>query len=83
MIGTVARLNSPISSTDGRDQRVNGCADLDQMRARIGPYRGGQDDSLADPEIGCIMQRDVRFFDPEDAPAAPPGWSGNIVQGRS
>ena len=29
------------------------------------------------------MQRDVRFFDPEDAPAAPPGWSGNIVQGRS
>jgi putative restriction endonuclease len=29
------------------------------------------------------MLRDVRFFDPDEAPEAPPGWSGNIVQGRS
>ncbi len=28
------------------------------------------------------MLRDVRFFQPGEAPAAPPSWSGNIVQGR-
>jgi putative restriction endonuclease len=61
----------------------NACADLAQMRIRIGRYRGRQDDGGADPEIGCVMLRDVRFFDPADALAAPPGWSGNIVQGRS
>jgi putative restriction endonuclease len=61
----------------------NGCADLAQMRLRISRYRRGQDDGRTDPEIGCVMLRDVRFFHPEDAPAAPPGWSGNVVQGRS
>ena len=61
----------------------NGCADLTQMRTRIAHYRGQQDDARSDPEIGCIMLRDVRFFAPEQAPAAPPGWSGNIVQGHS
>src|SRR2546423_1660870 len=45
----------------------NGCTDLAQMRIRIARYRGRQDDGGADPEIGCIMLRDVRFFDPEDA----------------
>jgi len=61
----------------------NGCASLGQMRQRIGKYRGRLDGGRGDPEIGCIMLRDVRFFDPEEAMAAPPGWSGNIVQGRS
>lgn len=61
----------------------NGCTDLTQMRARIGHYRPRQDLTREDPEIGCIMLRDVRFFDPSDAPPAPPDWSGNIVQGRS
>lgn len=61
----------------------NGCADLAEMRARITRYRRSHDDARSDPEIGCIMLRDVRYFDPDAAPAAPPGWSGNIVQGRS
>jgi putative restriction endonuclease len=61
----------------------NGCADLHQMRTRIHHYRRTDDDGRTDPEIGCIMLRDVRFFDPDTAPPAPPGWSGNIVQGRS
>jgi putative restriction endonuclease len=61
----------------------NGCADLTQMRTRIHHYRRAGDDRRADPEIGCIMLRDVRYFDPDTAPPAPPGWSGNIVQGRS
>jgi putative restriction endonuclease len=61
----------------------NGCADEVEMRRRIGKYRGKRDDARSDPEIGCIMLRAVRFFDPGDAPDAPPGWAGNIVQGRT
>jgi putative restriction endonuclease len=60
----------------------NGCATLGEMRTRILKYRRRTlDDGGADPEIGCIMLRDVQFFDPDKAPEAPPGWSGNIVQG--
>lgn len=62
----------------------NGCATRVEMLTRIRKYRRGiLDRSDVDPEIGCIMLRDVRFFDPDDAPAAPPGWASNIVQGRS
>ncbi|MGH3963172.1 MAG: HNH endonuclease [Pseudonocardiaceae bacterium] len=62
----------------------NGCATVEEMRTRIYRYRRKTlDDGSADPEIGCIMLRDVRFFDPDEAPNAPPGWSSNIVQGRS
>lgn len=41
------------------------------------------DDGGTVPEIGCIMLRDVRFFDLDEAPDAPPGWSSNIIRGRS
>jgi putative restriction endonuclease len=61
----------------------NGCATELEMRRRIGKYRGRLDDGRSDPEIGCIMLRDVRFFDPQEAPGPPPGWAANIVQGRS
>jgi putative restriction endonuclease len=61
----------------------NGCASLPEMRSRIGRYRGKLDDGRDDPEIGCIMLRDVRFVDPDQALDAPQGWSANIVQGRS
>lgn len=60
----------------------NGCASLPEMRSRISKYRRRQDNGRSDPEIGCIMLRDVVFARFEDAPAAPPDWSGNIVQGR-
>jgi putative restriction endonuclease len=59
----------------------NGCATETEMRQRIRKYRGKLDGGR-DPEIGCIMLRHVRFFDPDEAPSAPPGWAGNIVQGR-
>jgi putative restriction endonuclease len=49
----------------------NGCATATEMRARIGKYRRDQDTGHPDPEIGCIMLRDVRFFDPDEAPGAP------------
>lgn len=61
----------------------NGCGSEVEMRARIGRYRGRLDDGRQDPEIGCIMLRDVRFFVPDEAVEPPTGWSGNIVQGRS
>ena len=61
----------------------NGCASLPEMRSRVMKYRGPGASAERDPEVGCIMLRDVRFFAFEDAVDAPPGWSGNIVQGRS
>ena len=60
----------------------NGCASLTEMQARIRHYRRG-DARTTDPEIGCIMLKDVTFFPPDQQPQAPPDWSGNIVQGKS
>ena len=58
----------------------NGAASLDAMRAQIARYRPiapGED-----PEIGCVLIRDPRFF-PEDVTVAPPpGFAANIVQGK-
>lgn len=61
---------------------TNGCSTELQMRTRIRRYRGAGDAGERDPEIGCIMLRDVHFFEPHEAMGPPPGWSGNIVQGR-
>jgi putative restriction endonuclease len=60
----------------------NGCATESEMRARIARYRRSTD-LEADPEVGCIMLRDVRYFTPDQSMPAPPGWSANIVQGKS
>lgn len=60
----------------------NGCASLAEMRARIAHYRRDEV-GAEDPEIGCIMLRDVTFFPADLQPAAPPDWSDNIVQGKS
>lgn len=61
---------------------ANGCSSFPEMRARIARYRRTEIGSLDDPEIGCVMLDGVRYFRPEEAPPAPPGWSSNIVQGR-
>lgn len=61
---------------------ANGCSSLAEMRLRIGRYRRRPVDLAEDPEIGCVMLDGVRFFEPDEAPAAPPGWASNIVQGR-
>lgn len=61
----------------------NGCATLEEMRQRIGKYRRLEISLADDPEIGCIMLWDVRYFSPENAPPAPDTWAPNIVQGRS
>lgn len=69
----------PLSQAWDFFREGNGCSTWTDMRQRIGKYRGRHDDGRPDPEIGCIMLRDVEFFRPDEAPPAPPGWSGNIV----
>ena len=60
----------------------NGCATEAEMRARVSRYResAGAD---GDPEIGCIMLRDVRFFPDGQCPAAPQDWPANTVRGKT
>lgn len=60
----------------------NGCADEGEMRRRIARYRR-TDRSDPDPEVGCIMLRDVFFVPPELSFDAPEDWSANIVQGKT
>jgi putative restriction endonuclease len=61
---------------------ANGADSLEELRTQIGRYRKAPIQSGEDPEIGCLFLRDPRFF-PETATAAPPpGFAGNIVQGK-
>jgi putative restriction endonuclease len=62
---------------------ANGVASVEEMRTRIGRYRREPIDSGEDPVIGCLFVRDVRFFAPQSAMAAPPEFARNIVQGKS
>jgi putative restriction endonuclease len=57
----------------------NGCASMDEMRVRIAKYSHRAE---LDPEVGCVMLHDVRFFPPDEQPDAPPDWSRHIVQGK-
>lgn len=52
------------------------------MRERIARYRRATAIE-EDPEVGCVMLRDVRFFPAEHVLSAPADWSPNIVQGKS
>ena len=58
----------------------NGAASLLEMRGQIARYH--PIDSGEDPEIGCVFIRDPRFFPDDAAPAPPPGFAANIVQGK-
>ncbi len=61
----------------------NGCATFGELHGQIKRYRQSHhSDDNPDPEIGCIMLRDITFFDDATAPAAPPDWKPNIVQGK-
>lgn len=60
----------------------NGCQSLEEMRSRIAHYRRGPITEL-DPQIGCIMLRDVSFLEPEDSLPPPADWASNIVSGKS
>jgi putative restriction endonuclease len=60
----------------------NGAASLAELRALIStrdrPIAPGDD-----PEIGCILLQDVRFFDDAGIAGPPPGFARNLVQGRT
>jgi putative restriction endonuclease len=58
----------------------NGAGSQEELRAQIGQYR-----SLAtgeNPEIGCILLRDTRFFPDAGTAGPPPLFAPNIVQGK-
>jgi putative restriction endonuclease len=62
---------------------ANGVSDLIEMRGRISHYRRAPMEDDADPVIGCLFVRDVRFFPTSSAVAPPPDFASNIVQGKS
>jgi len=62
---------------------ANGVHSLEAMRAVIGGYRTRALEPLEDPDIGCILLRDVFFVDEADSVAPPPDFAANIVSGKS
>ena len=60
----------------------NGAASLEELRTQIGRYRKAPIQRGEDPEIGCLFLRDPHFFPVTASAAAPPGFAGNIVQGK-
>lgn len=57
----------------------NGASSLMELRAQISRYHPISPSE--DPEIGCVLIRDPRFFGEESMPA-PLGLAANIVQGK-
>jgi putative restriction endonuclease len=57
----------------------NGASNLPELRAQISRYHPISPSE--DPEIGCVLIRDPRFFG-EDFASAPPGFAANVVQGK-
>ncbi len=62
---------------------ANGAPSRAEMRTRIGRYRREPTGADADPVIGCLFVRDVRFFPADASVVAPPQFARNIVQGKS
>ena len=58
----------------------NGAPTLDALRALIGGL--AELGPGEDPEIGCILLKDVIFFDDEGVAGPPPEFARNVVQGR-
>jgi len=63
--------------------QANGVPSLEAMRAVIGGYRTRALEPLEDPDIGCVLLRDVFFVDETDSVAPPPDFAANIVSGKS
>lgn len=65
--------------------RGNGVATEEALHAAIQTYRQARSGKpfVDDPEIGCIMLRDLFFSDEETGVPQPPGWSPNIVTWKS
>lgn len=60
----------------------NGVGSLEEMRDRISRYRKQRIGPNDDPEIGCILLRDVAFAAETDIVPAPEDFARNIVRGK-
>jgi putative restriction endonuclease len=58
----------------------NGAANLEDLRALITRHPSAGLDH--DPEIGCVLLRDVRFFPVDGTADPPPGFARSIQQGK-
>ncbi|HET6546380.1 MAG TPA: HNH endonuclease [Rhodanobacteraceae bacterium] len=58
----------------------NGAASLAELRDLIGPLRGGR---AGLDEIGCTVLANPFFLRRDQWIPSPPGWSSNIVQGKT
>lgn len=62
---------------------ANGVDSLDTMRARISHYRRHPLAADDDPEIGCVLLRDVFFVAESHGEPAPHDWGRGIMQGKT
>ena len=61
----------------------NGVASEDALRERIERYQRRTLERHADPEIGCVLLRNVLFFDAKESMASSTDFSSNIVRGKT
>ena len=61
----------------------NGVESFVALRDRIERYRREPIERFSDPEIGCVLLRDVLFFSPEESLPSSEDFSVNIVRGKT
>ncbi len=61
----------------------NGVVDMAQMRQQVGRYRKEAIRPGEDPEVGCVLVRDVRFFTVGSEAPPPPDFAPSVVQGKT
>ncbi len=61
----------------------NGATSAEEMRRRIEKYRRADPDPLADYTVGCVLLQSPFFLEERDWIPVPPGFSLNIVQGKT
>jgi putative restriction endonuclease len=74
-------LAMPLSEAWGFFGEGNGAGSLAELRALIMRHPSASRDT-DDPEIGCILLRDVRFFPADGTVEAPPGFVPSIQRGK-
>lgn len=62
---------------------ANGAASLDDLRNTIGQYRRRPLSPTEDPEIGCVLLRNVFFVPPDEGLPRPSSFARNVVTGKS
>jgi putative restriction endonuclease len=73
----------PISLAWDAFGKKNGAPTLEDVRDRIGRLRREVPRPWEDYTIGCILLAEPFFWDEDDWIEGPPGWSPQIVRGRT